>query len=202
MALLWWLVALFATAFVFYADDYVVAGVLPEIAAELAVSEAGAGQLVTVLSVTVALVSPVASVLLAGVPRRRLFVSSLGLFTAANPAGAAAPSFWNSPAVQARPAGLARPVATQALALNTSGTYLGSPSVARAVASRSASAVRRPAAGRRLLWAARPGRPRRNLVRHGALRRPALRPVTGRPGQAHAAGVERDRRRARTPTTT
>jgi predicted MFS family arabinose efflux permease len=34
-------------------------------------------------------------------------------------------AFWNSPAVQARLAGLAGPVATQALALNTSGTYLG-----------------------------------------------------------------------------
>jgi DHA1 family purine base/nucleoside efflux pump-like MFS transporter len=34
-------------------------------------------------------------------------------------------AFWNSPAVQARLHLLAGPVATQALALNTSGTYLG-----------------------------------------------------------------------------
>jgi predicted MFS family arabinose efflux permease len=50
-----WLVALLVTVFVFYTDDYVIAGVLPEIAEGLAVSEAQAGQLVAVFSLMVAL---------------------------------------------------------------------------------------------------------------------------------------------------
>ncbi|MEV6279379.1 MFS transporter [Nocardia sp. NPDC051832] len=79
-----WLFALLAAAFVFYTDDYVIAGVLPEIAGDLGVSEARAGQLVTVFSLTVALAAPVAGVALARVSRRRLFTVSLVVFIAAN----------------------------------------------------------------------------------------------------------------------
>ncbi|WP_194820040.1 MFS transporter [Nocardia sp. XZ_19_385] len=79
-----WLFALLAAAFVFYTDDYVIAGVLPEIARDLGVSEAQAGQLVTVFSLTVALAAPVAGVALARVSRRRLFTASFVVFVAAN----------------------------------------------------------------------------------------------------------------------
>ena len=48
-----WLLALLFTAFVVHTDDHVIAGLLPEIAADLGVSEAAAGQLVTVFSLTV-----------------------------------------------------------------------------------------------------------------------------------------------------
>lgn len=88
-----WLLALLAAALVLYTDDYVIAGVLPELAADLAVSEAAAGQLVTVFSLTVALAAPVAAVLLARVPRRRLFAAALLVFASANLAAAATPSF-------------------------------------------------------------------------------------------------------------
>lgn len=45
-----WLLALAAGALVFYTDDYVIAGVLPEISGDLSVSEGAAGQLVTAFS--------------------------------------------------------------------------------------------------------------------------------------------------------
>ncbi|MEV0761806.1 MFS transporter [Nocardia sp. NPDC050435] len=88
-----WLFALFAGAFVLYTDDYVIAGVLPEIAREFGVGEARAGQLVTVFSVTVALAAPVAGIALARVSRRLLFGVALLIFIGANLAAAVADSF-------------------------------------------------------------------------------------------------------------
>ncbi|WP_098731468.1 MFS transporter [Brevibacterium epidermidis] len=88
-----WLFALLAAAFVLYTDDYVIAGILPELANDLAVSEGQAGQLVTVFSVTVAIAAPVAAVALARIPRRWLFAVALLVFIAANIAAAATPSF-------------------------------------------------------------------------------------------------------------
>ncbi|MFE0172208.1 MFS transporter [Streptomyces sp. NPDC059002] len=88
-----WLFALLAAAFVLYTDDYVIAGVLPEIARDLDVSEAQAGQLVTVFSLTVALAAPVAAVALARVSRRRLFAASFLTFVAANLMAATADGF-------------------------------------------------------------------------------------------------------------
>ena len=79
-----WLYALLAAGFVLYTDDYVIAGILPELAADLGVSESHAGQLVSAFSLTVAVVSPIAAVVVARVPRRRLFVAGLCLFTCAN----------------------------------------------------------------------------------------------------------------------
>ncbi|WP_433414478.1 MFS transporter [Microtetraspora malaysiensis] len=80
-------------AFVFYTDDYVIAGVLPEIAADLGVSESVAGQLVTAFSVAVAVAAPVAAVALARRPRRAVFGIALTAFTAANIVAAFAESF-------------------------------------------------------------------------------------------------------------
>ncbi len=88
-----WLFALLAAAFVLYTDDYVIAGILPELASDLAVSEGQAGQLVTVFSVTVAVAAPIAAVALARIPRRWLFTVALLVFIAANLAAAAPPSF-------------------------------------------------------------------------------------------------------------
>ncbi|SBN44907.1 Hypoxanthine efflux transporter [Propionibacterium freudenreichii] len=88
-----WLFTLLAAAFVLYTDDYVIAGILPELAADLGVTEGHAGQLVTVFSLTVALAAPVAAVVLAEVPRRRLFTTALLVFVAANVAAAVTDSF-------------------------------------------------------------------------------------------------------------
>ncbi|MDH6194376.1 putative MFS family arabinose efflux permease [Mycobacterium frederiksbergense] len=87
-----WLFVLLFAAFVLYTDDYVIAGVLVEIARDLNTTEAAAGQLVTVFSVTVAIVAPVAAVVLARVSRRRLFTLALGVFVTANIAASVAPS--------------------------------------------------------------------------------------------------------------
>lgn len=88
-----WPAALVFTTFTFATDDYVVAGVLPEIAAALRVSEAAAGQLVTAFSLAFALAAPVASVVTATWPRRRLLFWALLVFTGANGAAALATSY-------------------------------------------------------------------------------------------------------------
>ncbi|TFV81463.1 MFS transporter [Microbacterium sp. dk485] len=88
-----WLFTLLAAAFVLYTDDYVIAGILPELAADLHVTEGQAGQLVTVFSLTVAVAAPVAAVVLAKAPRRRLFATALLVFIAANLAAAVIGSF-------------------------------------------------------------------------------------------------------------
>lgn len=84
-----WLLALLFTAFVVHTDDHVIAGLLPEIAADLGVSEAAAGQLVTVFSLTVVVGAPTAAVVTATWPRRLLFAGALAVFVAANAAAAA-----------------------------------------------------------------------------------------------------------------
>lgn len=83
-----WLFALLAATFVLYTDDYVIAGILLEIASDLGVTEGQAGQLVTVFSATVAVAAPTAAVVFARVRRRRLFMVSLLVFIAANVAAA------------------------------------------------------------------------------------------------------------------
>lgn len=80
-------------AFVFYTNDYMIAGVLPEVATGLRVSLAGAGQLVTAFSLTIAVVAPLAAVALARLPRRRVFALALIVFVIANASSALATSF-------------------------------------------------------------------------------------------------------------
>lgn len=88
-----WLYALFFAAFVMYTDDYVIAGLLPEIAHDLEVSEGSAGQLVTAFSITVAVAAPLAAVLFAKTPRLRLFTFALLAFSAANLVASFAPAY-------------------------------------------------------------------------------------------------------------
>jgi predicted MFS family arabinose efflux permease len=88
-----WLFTLLSATFVLYTDDYVIAGILPELAHDLNVSEGQAGQLVTVFSLTVAVAAPVAAVAFARLPRRPLFVVALLVFAGANLTAAATPSF-------------------------------------------------------------------------------------------------------------
>ncbi|WP_380282065.1 MFS transporter [Kitasatospora purpeofusca] len=74
-------------------DAFVVAGFLPELAADLGVSTATAGQAVTVFAAAYALLSPVLATLTARLPRRRLLVGALLGLGAANLASALAPTF-------------------------------------------------------------------------------------------------------------
>ncbi|MFD5558873.1 hypothetical protein ACFWIA_34245 [Streptomyces sp. NPDC127068] len=79
-----WLAVLFLTMFTFSTDDHVIAGILSEVAAGLSVSEAMAGQLVTVPSLTVAAVIPVAGLLVASTARRTVVLAALAVFTPAH----------------------------------------------------------------------------------------------------------------------
>ncbi|MFI7443978.1 MFS transporter [Nonomuraea indica] len=88
-----WLWALTFTTFTFATDDYMIAGILPALSGDLGVTEAAAGQLVTGFSLTFALAAPVASVVTASWPRRRLLTAALSLFVVANVAAAFTTSY-------------------------------------------------------------------------------------------------------------
>ncbi|MBR8742597.1 MFS transporter [Nocardiopsis sp. MG754419] len=79
-----WLLALTLAAFTVQTDDFVILGVLPALAADMGVSEAAAGQLVTVYSLVYAVAAPLWALALARVPRRGALVVALGVFVLAN----------------------------------------------------------------------------------------------------------------------
>lgn len=87
-----WLFALGVASFVLFTDDYIIAGILPEIADEFAVSEAQVGQLVTVFAVTVALSAPVFAAISRTWDRRVVLPVALVGFAVANAAIALAPT--------------------------------------------------------------------------------------------------------------
>ncbi|MEU3693782.1 MFS transporter [Streptomyces narbonensis] len=65
-------------------DGYVIAGLLPSIAVDLAVSTPAAGQLVTVFALTLALSAPVMGALTSGLDRRSALLIALGVFVIGN----------------------------------------------------------------------------------------------------------------------
>ena len=74
-------------------DSFVIAGVLPQISHGFDVSIGAAGQLTTVYALAYAFALPTAAAIFAHVERKKLMLSGLGIFTAANLATAWAPSF-------------------------------------------------------------------------------------------------------------
>ncbi|WP_293695657.1 MFS transporter [uncultured Agrococcus sp.] len=88
-----WLIGLFVAALALGTDEFVIAGLLPTIAADLAISTGAAGQLVTVFALTFALGAPVMGVLLDPFPRRRVLLGGLAVFAIANLAAVVAPTF-------------------------------------------------------------------------------------------------------------
>lgn len=88
-----WLPCLLLVTFVAGTDNFVMAGVLPAIAWDLAVSEAAAGQLVSVFSIAYALAAPVAAAATARLDRRTLLSSGLAVFALFNAIAALAPSY-------------------------------------------------------------------------------------------------------------
>ncbi|WP_171165160.1 MFS transporter [Streptomyces sp. I05A-00742] len=80
-------------AFALGTDSMVMAGILDGIADDLDVSVSAAGQLVTVFAVTYALLAPVLAALTAHWDRRRLLLTALAVFTAANALSALAPDY-------------------------------------------------------------------------------------------------------------
>jgi MFS transporter, DHA1 family, inner membrane transport protein len=88
-ALLWLAVATFSNGI----DGYVLAGLLPHIATGLHVSNAAAGQLVSVFAFTSALAAPVLGAATSGWERRRTIVGSLAVFVIGNLITALAPIY-------------------------------------------------------------------------------------------------------------
>src|SRR5690625_4763084 len=90
-----WLIPLMLITFVIGTDDFIIAGILPEIAADLRVSEAAAGQLVTVFSLSYALAAPPLAVATARLPRKPFVVVGLTGFIVVNLLTAFAPTYWS-----------------------------------------------------------------------------------------------------------
>ncbi|MFE5588471.1 MFS transporter, partial [Kitasatospora sp. NPDC056531] len=74
-------------------DSMVVAGILGPVRADLGVSVGAAGQLVTVFALAYALLAPPLAAVTARWPRRRLLLTALALFSAANALSALAPTY-------------------------------------------------------------------------------------------------------------
>ena len=86
------LVPLVLGAFALGMDAYVIAGLMPSIGVDLRVSTFAIGLLVTVFTLAYALLSPIGSVLGAGLPARTVLLGALGVFTVGNALSAYAPS--------------------------------------------------------------------------------------------------------------
>ncbi|RBQ16969.1 MFS transporter [Spongiactinospora rosea] len=86
-----WLLA--TGAFAIGTDAFVIAGVLTELAAELAVSPGTAGQLITVFSLAYAVLAPVNASLTGRLSRRTVLAVALAVFVAGNLISAFAGSF-------------------------------------------------------------------------------------------------------------
>ncbi|MER6102588.1 MFS transporter [Streptomyces sp. NPDC001832] len=74
-------------------DSMVIAGILGPVSADLGVSVNAAGQLVTVFALGYALLAPVLAALTARWPRRRLLLTALAVFSAANALSALSPNY-------------------------------------------------------------------------------------------------------------
>ncbi|MBY6262575.1 MFS transporter [Azospirillum sp. 412522] len=74
-------------------ESFMIAAILPEIAADLSVSEQAAGQLVSVFALTYAASSPVLTALTGAVGRRLLLIATMLAFVAANVVAAVAVSY-------------------------------------------------------------------------------------------------------------
>jgi predicted MFS family arabinose efflux permease len=75
-------------------ESFMIAGLLPAMAADLTVSVATAGQLVTAFALAYALGSPILTVLTGSVARRRLLIGAMLAFGAANLLAWAAAGYW------------------------------------------------------------------------------------------------------------
>ena len=81
-------------AFAIVSTEFLIVGLLPELARDLSIPVSAAGQLVTLFAFTVMLSGPLLTAALSHVERKRLFVAILLVFAAANALAAAAPNIW------------------------------------------------------------------------------------------------------------
>jgi predicted MFS family arabinose efflux permease len=92
-AMLTRLLPLVLGAFTIGTESFMITGVLPTLAADLHVSPAAAGLLVTIFALAYAFGSPLAAIASAGMERKRLLTIAMGAFALANIIAAFAPSF-------------------------------------------------------------------------------------------------------------
>lgn len=76
-------------------ESFMIAGILPRISQDFAVSAATAGQLVTVFALAYALFSPIMTALTSRIPRRTLLIESLAAFSVLNLLAAFAAGYWS-----------------------------------------------------------------------------------------------------------
>jgi predicted MFS family arabinose efflux permease len=96
-------------AFIIVTTEFLIVGLLPALARDLAISVATAGQLVTLFAVVVMLFGPFLTAWLANVDRKRLFIAILLLFAFSNGLAALASNIWVLAVARLLPA-LALPV--------------------------------------------------------------------------------------------
>jgi len=87
------LLPLAASAFAIGTDAFVIAGLLPEVGADLDVTTAAAGQLITLFALTYALAAPVLGALTSSFDRRKVILAGLAVFVIGNAVTALADSF-------------------------------------------------------------------------------------------------------------
>ena len=75
-------------------EGFMIAPLLPDLAADLSVGIGTAGQLVAVFALTYAISSPILTTLTGAVPRRRLLIAAMAAFALANVVACAAPTYW------------------------------------------------------------------------------------------------------------
>ncbi|EFM09453.1 major facilitator superfamily MFS_1 [Paenibacillus curdlanolyticus YK9] len=93
MSSTWKIYILTLISFLVGTSEYVIAGILDQIAASLSISLVAAGQLITVFSIVYAFGTPLLIALTARWDRRKLLLSGLGLFVLANGLVFALPGF-------------------------------------------------------------------------------------------------------------
>ncbi|NYH79259.1 putative MFS family arabinose efflux permease [Actinopolyspora biskrensis] len=88
-----WLYVLFLALLATGTDEFIIAGILPEVASDLDVGTSAAGQLVTAFAVVYALSAPVLAVVFGRFAKRSLMVGGLVVFVLANAGAALAPGY-------------------------------------------------------------------------------------------------------------
>ena len=119
-------------AFVIVTTEFLIIGLLPALARDLAISVASAGQLVTLFAIVVMACGPFLTAWLANADRKRLFIAILALFAVSNAVAAIASNFWILAAARLVPA-LALPV-FWGTASETAADIAGPDKAGRAVA--------------------------------------------------------------------
>ena len=83
-----------AAGFTILTTEFLIVGLLPDLARDLDVTVSQAGLLVTLFAFTVAATGPLLTALMANIERKRLFIGVLILFGLSNALAMAAPNIW------------------------------------------------------------------------------------------------------------